>query len=58
MRIFPVLALGGRQSPFIETVIAHLRDEDLDVALERVPYEFQRGANQMMRIRSRAGAAT
>ena len=51
VRIFPVLALGGRQSPFIDSVIARLRDEGHDVALEHVPYEFQRGANQMMRIR-------
>lgn len=51
VRIFPVLALGGRQSPFIESVTARLRDEGHDVTLERVPYEFQRGANQMMRIR-------
>ena len=52
VRIFPVLALGGRQSPFIDSVMARLRDEGHDVALERVPYEFQRGANQMMRIRA------
>ena len=51
VRIFPVLALGGRPSPFIDSVMARLRDEGHDVALERVPYEFQRGANQMMRIR-------
>ena len=52
VRVFPVLALGGRQSPFIDSVMARLRDEGHDVALERVPYEFQRGADQMMRIRA------
>jgi hypothetical protein len=58
VRIFPVLALGGRRSPFIDDVMTRLRDEGHEVALEKVPYEFQRGANHMMRIRSRAGAAT
>jgi hypothetical protein len=58
VRIFPVLALGGRRSPFIDDVMTRLRDEGHEVALEQVPYEFQRGANHMMRIRSRAGAAT
>jgi hypothetical protein len=53
VRIFPVLALGGRQSPFIDSVMARLHDEGHDVALEHVPYEFQRGANQMLRIRRR-----
>jgi hypothetical protein len=52
VRIFPVLALGGRQSPFLDSVMARLREEGHDVALEPVPYEFQRGANQMMRIRA------
>jgi SAM-dependent methyltransferase len=58
VRIFPLLALGGRRSPFIDNAIVHLRDEGHEVAIERVPYEFQRGANEMMRIRSRATATT
>jgi len=58
VRIFPLLALGGRRSPFVDDAIARLRDEGHEVGIERVPYEFQRGANQMMRVRSRATAAT
>ena len=53
VRIFPVLALGGRPSPFLPSLIQHLRDDGHDASLERVPYEFQRGGNQMMRIRAR-----
>jgi hypothetical protein len=57
VRVFPLLALGGRPSPFIDSTIAHLGASGHEVTIERVPYEFQRGANQMMRIRSRATAA-
>lgn len=57
VRVFPLLALGGRQSPFIDSTMADLRAAGHEVSLEKVQYEFQRGANQMMRIRSRAPAA-
>jgi hypothetical protein len=51
VRIFPLLALGGRPSPYIETTVAALRWSGHQVLIEPVPYEFQRGGNQMMRIR-------
>jgi SAM-dependent methyltransferase len=51
VRIFPLLRLGGERSPFVDENVDALRDSGFDVSLERVPYEFQRGGNQMMRIR-------
>ena len=51
VRIFPLLALGGRQSPYVAGTVAELRDSGFDVSVEQVPYEFQRGGNQMMRLR-------
>lgn len=50
VRIFPLLALGGQQSPYVDSSVSELRDSGHHVSLERVPYEFQRGGNQMMRI--------
>jgi hypothetical protein len=50
VRIFPLLALDGRPSPYIATIVDHLRD-CCEVSIETVPYEFQRGGNQMMRFR-------
>ena len=50
VRIFPLLALGGRPSPYVERVADASRRRGYDVAIEVVPYEFQRGGNQMMRI--------
>lgn len=55
VRIFPLLALGGERSPFVDENVARLRSGGFGVTLERVPYEFQRGGNEMMRIRPLAG---
>jgi hypothetical protein len=52
IRIFPLLALGGRPSPYLAGVVDHLRESGHDVSIETVPYEFQRGGNQMMRVRT------
>jgi hypothetical protein len=54
VRIFPLLALGPSPSPWLQPVVDELRAEGFSVAIEDVPYEFQRGANQMMRIRTMA----
>jgi len=51
VRIFPLLALGGQRSPYVDAVIADSRSAGHDVVIETVLYEFQRGGNQMMRIR-------
>ena len=51
VRIFPLLALGGRPSTYVETILATVRISGGDVSIEVVPYEFRRGGNQMMRIR-------
>jgi predicted transcriptional regulator len=55
VRIFPLLALGGARSPLLPSVSAALRDTGCAVTIERVPYEFQRGGNEMMRIRTNLG---
>jgi hypothetical protein len=53
VRIFPLLALGGGRSPLVDPSVEDLRASGYDVSIEHVPYEFRRGANQMMRIRAR-----
>jgi hypothetical protein len=53
VRIFPLVALGGAPSPHVAAVEKQIRRDGFDVSLETVPYEFQRGANKMMRIRHR-----
>jgi hypothetical protein len=50
VRIFPLLALGGERSAHVDPVMEAMRQDGHDVAIVTVPYEFQRGGNQMMRI--------
>jgi hypothetical protein len=50
VRIFPLLALGGARSRHVEVVSERLREDGFAVVVETVPYEFQRGGNQMMRV--------
>jgi hypothetical protein len=51
VRIFPLLALGGQRSAFVDTLASELTESGFDVSIDHVPYEFQRGGNQMMKIR-------
>jgi hypothetical protein len=55
VRIFPLLALGGQRSPYLDGVMGRIRAAGYDVSIERVPYEFQRGGNEMMRIQTPKG---
>jgi hypothetical protein len=50
VRIFPLLALGGGSSEFVDVCVADTTAAGLHVSIETVAYEFQRGGNQMMRI--------
>ena len=50
VRIFPLLELGSVPSRHLEPVMEILSREGYLVAIETVPYEFQRGGSRMMRI--------
>lgn len=54
VRVFPLLALGGMRSPYVDAMARGLPPSGYDVSIENVPYEFQKGGNQVMRIRARA----
>ncbi len=49
-RIFPLTEFGVRRSRYLEAIIDGLRDNGFEVRVERVPYEFQKGGNEMMRV--------
>lgn len=51
VRVFPLLALGGAASPFVDGCAQDLRAAGFDVVIERVGYEFQRGGDHMLRYR-------
>ena len=49
-RIFPLLELGAIRSRHLETVIDRLENGGLVVNLKKVPYEFQKGGNEMLQV--------
>ena len=50
VRIFPLLDLKCRLSGYIELLSKELTNRGYQVTIAAVPYEFQRGANQMLRV--------
>jgi len=57
VRIFPLLTLDGSRSPFVDACLADARASGLEAVIERVEYEFQRGGNEMLRLRHSAAAS-
>jgi hypothetical protein len=51
VRVFPLLALDGSRSPFVEACVAAAAAMGATATIERVDYEFQRGGNEMLRVR-------
>lgn len=52
VRIYPLLSLDGNISPHLDAVISSLEALGLKVDLENVSYEFQKGATQMLVIKT------
>jgi hypothetical protein len=50
VRVFPILTLEGSPSPHLPLVNEQLSKHDFSVEIKRVPYEFQRGGNEMLVI--------
>lgn len=51
VRVFPLLTLEGALSPHLALVNEQLAKDGFGVEIKRVPYEFQRGGNEMLVIR-------
>ncbi len=50
VRIFPLLTLQCRRSPHLEPLLAHLQGAGYCPQIRRVPYELQKGGNEMLVI--------
>jgi hypothetical protein len=50
VRVFPLVGLDNRSSPHLNDVVRAVAAPGRKVRIETVPYEFQRGGNQMLRI--------
>ncbi|MBN2234112.1 MAG: hypothetical protein JW706_03115 [Opitutales bacterium] len=53
VRVFPLLKMGATMSPHVEPVMDHFSRVGYEVGTVRVAYEYQRGGNQMLRVRVR-----
>ena len=51
VRIFPLVDLEGRRSAHLAPVLAMLKGAGLTAEVAEVGYQFQKGGNQMLRIR-------
>lgn len=50
VRIFPLQTLACTESPHLNSAMEAAAQAGFAARVEQVPYEFQRGANQMMRL--------
>lgn len=50
VRVFPLVCLDGKPSRYVGAVVAALGKRGFQSEIVSVPYEFQRGANEMLRI--------
>jgi hypothetical protein len=50
VRIFPLLTYNAEPCSLIAPIVEHLKNAGKEVSTVRVPYEFQRGGNMMMRV--------
>lgn len=57
VRIFPLLDLDGTPSQRVRPVMEALTRRGFSVETRHVPYEFQKGGNQLLRVRAPARAA-
>ena len=53
IRVFPLLELGAERSRHLDAVFSELDQKKYHIHIKTVPYEFQRGGNQMLLIQRR-----
>jgi len=50
VRVFPILDMDGGPSPHVEPVREALAAAGFSAHIERAPYEYQKGGNEMLRV--------
>ena len=51
VRIFPLTGLDAEPCPHLHEILRRLRSEGINTSLAEVPFEFQRGAHTMMKLK-------
>ena len=52
VKVFPLLELGSKKSRHFDKVIEYLNNNGCECQVEQVGYEFQKGGNEMLKIKS------
>ena len=50
VRIFPLVGLDAKPYPYLKDILAFLDSNNIKAEIVKVPFEFQKGANKMMKI--------
>jgi hypothetical protein len=50
VRIFPLLNISGEKSSILPLVMEELAKNSYNLEIQQVPYEFQKGGNEMLRV--------
>jgi len=50
VRIFPILTLSNERSPYVDNIIQTLQEKGYKAEIVKTDYEFQKGANEMLKI--------
>lgn len=50
VRIFPIVDVNSRHSPFLSPVLEALEKDRVTCSIERVPYHFQKTGNEMLKL--------
>lgn len=50
VRVYPLTGLDAKQYPYMENVLSFLRSEGIRSEILNVPFEFQKGANQILKL--------
>lgn len=56
VRVFPIMELGSVRSRHVDAAVSILASEGYEVHVERVTYEFQKGGNEMLRLKQPTAA--
>jgi hypothetical protein len=51
VRIFPIIDVNNRTSPYLKNIIEHYRNKNVSVEEIKVNYEFQKNGNKMLKIK-------
>lgn len=51
VRIFPLVGLDAKPYPYLDKILSFLDSDDIKMEIVKVPFEFQKGANEMLRLR-------